>query len=105
MQSVQGNVEVRRAGPDTMAAGRLNDSYCAGDRVQVGERSRAVVALVNQPVLRLDQNTTITFGGVKDERRLWSNLSEEHSTSSAACRETWKSLLHSSTPGWKGRKV
>ena len=68
MQSVQGNVEVRRAGQTQWQPVRLNDGYCAGDRVQVGERSRAVVALVNQPILRLDQNTTITFGGVKDER-------------------------------------
>ena len=68
MQSVQGNVEVRRAGQTQWQPVRLNDSYCAGDRVQVGERSRADVSLVNQPILRLDQNTTITFGGVKDER-------------------------------------
>ena len=68
MQSVQGNVEVRRAGQTQWQPVRLNDTYCAGDRVQVGERSRAVVALMNQPILRLDQNTTITFGGVKDER-------------------------------------
>jgi len=68
MQSVQGNVEVRRAGQTQWQPVRLNDSYCAGDRVQVGERSRADVSLVNQPILRLDQNSTITFGGVKDER-------------------------------------
>ena len=53
---------------DTWQPARLNDTYCAGDRIQVGERSRADVALVNQPVLRLDQDTTITFGGMKDER-------------------------------------
>jgi tetratricopeptide (TPR) repeat protein len=46
----------------------LNDTYCAGDRIQIGERSRADVALVNQPVLRLDQNTTITLGGIREER-------------------------------------
>ena len=68
MVSVQGNVEVRRAGQTTWQPARLNDTYCAADRIQVGERSRADVALVNQPVLRLDQNTTITLGGVKDER-------------------------------------
>jgi tetratricopeptide (TPR) repeat protein len=68
MQSVQGNVEVRRAGQTQWQQVRLNDGYCAGDRVQVGERSRADVSLVNQPILRLDQNSTITFGGVKDER-------------------------------------
>ena len=68
MASVQGNVEVRRAGQTQWQAARLNDTYCAGDRIQVGERSRADVTLVNQPVLRLDQDTTITFGGVREER-------------------------------------
>jgi tetratricopeptide (TPR) repeat protein len=68
IQSVQGNVEVRRAGQTQWQRVRLNDTYCAGDRVQVGERSRAAISLVNQPILRLDQNTTITFGGVREER-------------------------------------
>jgi tetratricopeptide (TPR) repeat protein len=68
MVSVQGNVEVQRAGQPQWRPAQLNDTYCAGDRIQVGERSRAAVALINQPVLRLDQNTTITLGGVKDER-------------------------------------
>jgi tetratricopeptide (TPR) repeat protein len=68
MQSMQGNVEVRRAGQTQWQPTRLNDSYCAGDRIQVGERSRADVSLVNQPVLRLDQHTTITLAGVKEER-------------------------------------
>jgi tetratricopeptide (TPR) repeat protein len=47
---------------------KLNDTYCPGDVIRVEERGRADVALVNQPVLRLDQNTTITLGGVKEER-------------------------------------
>ena len=68
MVSVQGNVEVRRAGQTIWQPARLNDTYCAADRIQVGERSRADVALVNQPVLRLDQDTTITFGGMRQER-------------------------------------
>jgi tetratricopeptide (TPR) repeat protein len=68
MVSAQGNVEVQRAGQTQWQPARLNDTYCAGDRIQVGEKSRAGVALINQPVLRLDENTTITLGGVKDER-------------------------------------
>jgi tetratricopeptide (TPR) repeat protein len=68
LASVQGDVEARRAGQAQWQPARLNDTYCAGDRIQVGERSRADIALVNQPVLRLDQNTTITFGGVREQR-------------------------------------
>ena len=66
--SVQGSVEVRRVGETQWQPVKLNDTYCPGDKIRVQERSRADVALVNQPVLRLDQNTTITLGGVKEER-------------------------------------
>src|SRR5512132_352365 len=68
MVSVQGNVEVRRAGQTQSQPARLNETYCAGDRIQVGDKSRADIALVNQPVLRLDQNSLITLAGLKDER-------------------------------------
>jgi tetratricopeptide (TPR) repeat protein len=68
MVSVQGIVEVRRASQTQWQPARLNDTFCTGDRIQVGEKSRADVALVNQPVLRLDQDTTITFGGVRESR-------------------------------------
>ena len=68
MVSVQGNVEVRRANQTQWQPARLNDTYCSGDRIQVGERSRANVALINQPIIRLDQNSTITLGGVREER-------------------------------------
>jgi tetratricopeptide (TPR) repeat protein len=68
MVSVQGNVEVRRAGQAQSQPARLNDSYCAGDRIQVGENSRADLALVNQPLLRLDQKTIITLAEPKVER-------------------------------------
>src|SRR6266508_2285540 len=68
MVSVQGNVQVLRAGQTQAQPARLNETYCAGDRIQVGDKSRADVQLVNQPVLRLDQNTLITLAGLKDER-------------------------------------
>ncbi len=63
MVSTQGHVEVSRAGQTQWQRATLNDTYCAGDRVQVGERSRADIALVNRPIIRLEQNTTITLAG------------------------------------------
>ena len=74
MVSVQGVVEVRRAGQTQWVPARLNDLYCGGDQVQVGERSRADLALINQPVVRLDQNTTISLGGVREQRVTWLDL-------------------------------
>jgi Flp pilus assembly protein TadD len=64
--SVQGTVEARRVNETQWQQVKLNDTFCAGDMIRVQERSRADIALVNQPVLRLDQNTTITLGGVKE---------------------------------------
>src|SRR5512139_4045427 len=68
--SVQGDVQARRAGETLWQPVKLNDTYSAGDTIRVLENSRADIALVNQPVLRMDQNTTITFGGVKEGRSL-----------------------------------
>jgi hypothetical protein len=66
--SAQGTVEVKMAGEAEWQPVELNGTYCPGDTIRVDKRSRADIALVNHPVLRLDQNTTITFGGLKDER-------------------------------------
>lgn len=67
--SVQGTVEVKRTGDTQWQPVKLNDTYCTGDVIRVQKRSRADIVLVNQPVLHLDQNTIITLGGLKDERR------------------------------------
>jgi tetratricopeptide (TPR) repeat protein len=66
--SIQGSVQVRRAGETQWQTARLNETYCSGDTIRVLDRSRADIALVNQPVLRLDQDTTITLRGLKEER-------------------------------------
>src|SRR5437667_12144501 len=66
MVSAQGSVVVRRAGQTQSQPARLNETYCPGDRIHVGEKSRTDVALVNQPVLRFDHNTVITFPGFQE---------------------------------------
>jgi tetratricopeptide (TPR) repeat protein len=66
--SVQGTVESQRAGDTQWQPVQLNDTYCPGDTIRVQERSRADVALLNQSVLRLNANTTITLEAVKEER-------------------------------------
>ena len=66
--SVQGNVQVRRAGETQWQPVRLDETYCAGDMIRVQEHSRAAVVLRNEINLRLDQNTTITLIGLERER-------------------------------------
>jgi tetratricopeptide (TPR) repeat protein len=66
--SVQGSVEAQRVGETQWLPVRLNNTYCPGDKIRVNEQSRAALSLVNQPLLRLDQNTAITLGGVKQKK-------------------------------------
>jgi tetratricopeptide (TPR) repeat protein len=72
--SMQGIVEVRRAGQPAWVSTTVGDRYCAGDSVRVRDQSRAAVRLRPDPVLRLDQNTIITFTLVKDDPASWINI-------------------------------
>ena len=66
--SVQGTVESQRVGATQWQAVTLNDTFCPGDTIRVQERSRADLALLDQSLLRLNANTTITLQAVKEER-------------------------------------
>ncbi len=59
--SLQGEAQVQAAGVWRPAA--LNEQLCPGDIIHVGERSRAEVTVVNQPNVRLDQNTALHLPG------------------------------------------
>jgi tetratricopeptide (TPR) repeat protein len=66
--SIQGSVESRRAGASQWEPVKLNDTFSAGDTIRVRQRSRADLALLDQSVLRLNEDTTITLQPVKPER-------------------------------------
>ncbi|MBE9571999.1 MAG: FecR domain-containing protein, partial [Proteobacteria bacterium] len=66
--SAQGKVQARSAGNTEWLPARQNDDFCPGDTIRVGERSRAAIRLPNETILRLDQNTTITFSGLEKKR-------------------------------------
>src|SRR5215471_4390488 len=65
--AVEGKVDVRTTDRTQWRPVKLYDTFCPGDVIRVQERSRADIALSNQPMLRLDQNTTVTLGGIKKE--------------------------------------
>jgi Flp pilus assembly protein TadD len=69
--SVQGIVEARRLGAAQWIRVALEDRYCAGDSIRVQELSRIALVLRNEAVLRLDQNTTITFASAPQEPTTW----------------------------------
>jgi tetratricopeptide (TPR) repeat protein len=60
--SVQGEAQIRRAEQKIWLPATLDASFCAGDVLRVGSGSRAAVVLVNESILRVDQNTTLNFG-------------------------------------------
>lgn len=64
--SVQGTVEVQLVGTTQWQPVHLNDNFRAGDTIRVLERSRADIAMLDQSVLRLNENTNITIQGVKE---------------------------------------
>lgn len=70
--NAEGNVEVQSGDVDARwLKATLNYALCEGDSVRAAERSRAAIALVNQAVLRIDQNTTlrlINIGSKPEER-------------------------------------
>jgi tetratricopeptide (TPR) repeat protein len=66
--SVQGTVEARRVGETQWQPVKLNDAFRPGDTIQVRDRSRADLSLLNQSVLRLNANTTITVEAPKAQR-------------------------------------
>jgi len=77
LATVEGQVEVQQTGMASWQPGKLNDMLCQGDTVRAAERSRATVVLVNQAVLRIDQNTAMRLDnitGVTGERSVLSLL-------------------------------
>jgi len=72
--SVQGAVQVRKAGETSWIQVRLNQTYCPGDIIRVLKNSRAAISLSNDSLIRVDQNTTITFTGIEKEKTFFIDL-------------------------------
>jgi tetratricopeptide (TPR) repeat protein len=74
MASVQGTVEARKAGDSRWLPVNLNDTFCPGDTIRVGSKSRADLTLSNQSVLRLDENSEFTLEGIKEDSAAHLNM-------------------------------
>ncbi|MCK5383734.1 MAG: FecR domain-containing protein, partial [Gammaproteobacteria bacterium] len=77
LATVDGQVEVQRTGASNWQAAALGADLCQGDTVRAAARSRATITLVNQAVLRVDQNTAMrldNISGVTEERSVLSLL-------------------------------
>jgi tetratricopeptide (TPR) repeat protein len=66
--SIQGQVLAKRQGESQWQPAQLNDTYGAEDSLHVGPDGRAAIVLKNESLLRLDQNTTILFRAMEEEK-------------------------------------
>ncbi len=66
--SVQGTVEVQKAGGSGWQPAGLNDTFCPGDTIRTGANSRAALALASEAVMRLDADSTFTLQEFKEKR-------------------------------------
>ena len=99
--SVQGTVEARRAQAASWQPVKLNDSFCPGDTIQVKERSRADVALLDQSVLRLDAGATITVEAVTEQRTSVIGLLRGGPIAACRTRRTSGSSMPPSATGYR----
>ncbi len=67
LQSSQGSVQVRLKNKQ-WANVKRNATFCKGDVLRVQENSRAALLLKNDTILRLNQNTTITFTNLTPDK-------------------------------------
>lgn len=66
--SLQGKVDVKSANDTQWRPAGAAETFCPGDRLHVGEQSRAAVVLSNEAVFRVDQNTTLLFPETEKKR-------------------------------------
>ncbi|MBI5073706.1 MAG: TonB-dependent receptor [Nitrospirae bacterium] len=68
LDSFQGKVQAKRTSGVEWKQVLSKDSFCAGDMLRVMEKSRAIIVLKNETVMRLDQNTTITLAAPTQQK-------------------------------------
>lgn len=59
--SIQGDVQAKRSNQADWQTANLNEIYCPGDQIRVGDNARAAIVLNNETLVRLDQNSAITL--------------------------------------------
>ena len=59
--SIEGSGELQPQGQQGWQPVKLNDKFCAGDVLRVGAGGRAAVTLTNETILRINQNSILTF--------------------------------------------
>jgi len=74
--SAQGDIVKRTSNNDSWSVISSNQTFCAGETIQVKDNSRLALLLNNNTILRLDQNSTVTLSGFKNNKSTWIELVE-----------------------------
>ena len=72
--SLQGVVETHATTETAWRAASLHATFCQGDTIRTGARSRAAVVLATETIVRLDQLTTVTLSGLNEQPTSWIDL-------------------------------
>ena len=64
---IHGQVETQVASGDNWSNASLDTELCEGSSIRVGAQSRAAISLINDAVLRLDENTTMRLVNIIQE--------------------------------------
>jgi hypothetical protein len=59
LASTEGIVEIQHVDTTKWITAKTDDSLCQGDTVRAGDDSRGAIALTNNAILRVDQNSTV----------------------------------------------
>ena len=62
--SLEGNINLERADAPERQPAALDTALCQNDMIHVGANSRAAIALINEAVLRIDQNSTLRLADI-----------------------------------------
>lgn len=62
--SVEGSLQIRRAGTAGWSPAAVDMRLCERDTIRTGANSRAAIALINDAVFRLDQNTAVNLADI-----------------------------------------
>ena len=65
--AIEGAIELEHSDQKIKQSATLESTLCQNDIVYVGQNSRAALSLINEVVLRLDQNTTMRLADVAPE--------------------------------------
>ena len=66
---IHGKVETQAANGDNWSNASLDTELCEGSSIRVGAQSRAAISLINDAVLRLDENTTMRLVNIIQEEK------------------------------------